>query len=64
MACVLIYVLARREASFHLDDVVYAAALTIGCGRKDLCEPGEISSTPRRCDPGQFSKPLLRELSA
>ena len=41
-ACSLIYVLARREARFYLDDVVYAAALTIGCGRKDLCEPSEI----------------------
>ena len=43
MACVLIYVLARREASFHLDDVVYAAALTIGCGRNGISEEVPLS---------------------
>ena len=33
---------SRREASFHLDDIGYAAALTTGCEQKGLCEPSEI----------------------
>ena len=39
---------SRREASFRLDDIEHAAALTTGCEQKDLCEPSEI--------------PLLQEL--
>ena len=33
---------SRQEASFHLNDIGYAAALTIGCEQKGLCEPSEI----------------------
>ena len=33
-------VFSRREASFHLNHIGYAAALTTGCEQKGLCEPG------------------------
>ena len=35
-------VFSRREASFHLNHIGYAAALTTGCEQKGLCEPSEI----------------------
>ena len=43
---------SRLEASLHLNDIGYAAALTTGCEQKGLCEPSEIPLRQElRCAP-------------